>query len=60
MTIVKIDPVNRIEGHLALVLVLDGSNKVTNVKAKGAMFRGWENILVGRQPWDPMVLCQRI
>jgi hydrogenase large subunit len=56
---VAVDPVTRIEGHLKVeVEVADG--KVVDAHCSGGMFRGFENILVGRDPRDASQLVQRI
>lgn len=56
---VAIDPVTRIEGHLKIeVEVKDG--KVVDAKCSGGMFRGFENILTGRDPRDASQIVQRI
>ncbi|SDN87908.1 hydrogenase large subunit [Desulfonauticus submarinus] len=56
---VAVDPVTRIEGHLKVeVEVKDG--KVVDAHCFGGMFRGFENILVGRDPRDASQLTQRI
>ncbi|MBF0572881.1 MAG: nickel-dependent hydrogenase large subunit [Desulfamplus sp.] len=56
---VAIDPVTRIEGHLKVeVEVSDG--KVVNARCFGGMFRGFENILKGRDPRDASQIVQRI
>ena len=54
MAVTRIDPVNRIEGHQAWEVDIDGTNHVTDAKVKRMMFRGWERILVGRDPRAPM------
>ncbi len=55
----SMDPVTRIEGHLKVeVEVKDG--KVVDAKCIGGMYRGFENILVGRDPRDASQLTQRI
>jgi hydrogenase large subunit len=46
-----IDPVTRIEGHLAVEVEVDGG-KVVNAKSMGMMFRGLEIIMQGRAPRD--------
>ncbi|MBF0406100.1 MAG: nickel-dependent hydrogenase large subunit [Candidatus Riflebacteria bacterium] len=57
--IIKIDPVTRIEGHLAIkVEVADG--KVYKSECSGEMFRGFETILRGRAPTDAQFITQRI
>jgi len=58
-TIITIDPMTRLEGHLKIeVTVTDGV--VTDAKSSGTMFRGFENILLGRSPLDAPHLTQRI
>lgn len=57
---VKIAPMNRIEGHLDIECQLDGSGNVTYAETQCVMFRGFENILIGRDPRDATILCQRI
>ncbi len=56
---ITIDPVSRIEGHLRVdVDVRDG--RVTRAWSSGQMWRGVENILVGRDPRDAWAITQRI
>ena len=62
-TVSTIDPVTRLEGHLKIEVTIDtvnGVQQVTNAKATGTMFRGFENILVGRHPWDAQHITQRV
>jgi hydrogenase large subunit len=56
---VTIDPVTRIEGHLRVDVEVDGG-KVTKAWASGQMWRGVENILIGRDPRDAWAITQRI
>ncbi len=56
---IKIDPITRIEGHLAIEAVVDGG-VVKEVKSAGTLFRGFEIILQGRDPRDANRLTQRI
>ena len=56
---VMIDPITRIEGHFAVEIEVDGG-KVIEAHARGDMFRGWEKILVGRDPQDAQQITQRI
>jgi hydrogenase large subunit len=56
---VIVDPITRIEGHLAIEIEVDGG-KVVDAKTKGEMFRGWEKILKGRDPRDAQQITQRI
>ena len=65
-TTIKIDPVTRIEGHLKIEVTIDTVGGVQQVlaspapKSSGAMFRGFENMLIGRDPLDAAHLTQRI
>jgi Ni,Fe-hydrogenase I large subunit len=54
-----IDPLNRIEGDLAIELSLDETNKVVDARAMGFVYRGLENIFIGRRPFDAMRMAQR-
>ena len=58
-TEIKIDPITRIEGHLGVTVNVDGG-KVVEAEVSGTMFRGFETILIGRDPRDAPVLTQRI
>jgi Ni,Fe-hydrogenase I large subunit len=59
VTLIAIDPVTRVEGHVRLeVAVQDG--QVTDAWSSGTMFRGIELILKGRDPRDAWVFAQRI
>jgi Ni,Fe-hydrogenase I large subunit len=56
---IKIDPITRIEGHLAFrVEVVAG--RVVDAFCSGEMFRGFEVILRGRHPLDAQQITQRI
>lgn len=56
---IPIDPVTRIEGHLKIeVEVKDGV--VVDARCYGGMFRGFEQILRGRDPRDSSQIVQRI
>jgi hydrogenase large subunit len=57
------DPVSRLEGHLGVEVefdTLDGVQQVVDVRASGLLFRGFENILIGRDPRDAPLITQRI
>jgi len=56
---VEIDPVTRLEGHLAVRLELDGG-RVSQAFSSGEMFRGFEVLLRGRSPMDAQQITQRI
>jgi len=61
-----LDPVGRIEGHLGIEYDSDGTvdaasgTAFTDVKARGTMYRGFENIMKNRQPQEGIQICQRI
>ena len=56
---IDIDPITRIEGHLAInIKVEDG--RVIYARSSGEMFRGFEMILKGRDPLDAQQITQRI
>lgn len=69
-----IDPVSRMEGHLGVEAGLtapgvaeSGGYRITanpsvpnGAEMHGNLFRGFEQIMIGRDPRDAMVICQRI
>ena len=55
---IVIDPVTRIEGHLRIECEVDGG-KVVNAWSSGTMWRGIENILIGRDPREAWTFTQR-
>ncbi len=62
-TVTIVDPVTRIEGHLKIQITIDkvgGITKITDAKCTGTLFRGFENLLAGRDPKDATILTQRI
>jgi Ni,Fe-hydrogenase I large subunit len=59
MPIITIDPLTRIEGHSKIVVTVTGTT-VSDAKAQGTMFRGFENILNKRDPRDAPVITSRI
>ena len=62
-TVKIIDPVTRLEGHLKIEVTIDsvnGKQQVVDAHASGTMFRGFEQILVGRAPQDAQHITQRI
>jgi hydrogenase large subunit len=62
-TLVPIDPVTRLEGHLKVEISVDhvnGVQQVVDARCSGTMFRGFENLLVGRKPIDAIHITQRI
>jgi hydrogenase large subunit len=57
-TKVSIDPLTRIEGHLKIEATID-NKKVIDAKTEGTLYRGFEQILVGRNPLDAIQITQR-
>jgi len=55
---IVIDPITRIEGHLRIDVEVD-KGKVTDAWASGTMWRGVEQILLGRDPRDAWAITQR-
>lgn len=55
---VVVDPLTRIEGHLGIEAVVDGG-KVVEARCAGTLYRGFEQILVGRDPLDAVQITQR-
>jgi hydrogenase large subunit len=58
-----IDPVTRIEGHLKVKVTIDavnGQQQVIDAWSTGTLFRGLENILINRHPWDAQQITQRM
>jgi len=60
-TTILIDPLTRIEGHSKWTVEIDETTGVvSDAWGSGTMFRGFENILNGRDPRDAPVITQRI
>jgi len=59
MTVVKIAPFNRLEGHLDLHANVDGNNIVTEANNMVVMFRGIENVMMRRDPRDAPIIAPR-
>jgi len=61
MATITIDPVNRIEGHMKIVVgVNDGTGAVTSAACTANLFRGFELIMNKRDPRDAPIIAQRI
>ena len=61
--VAAIDPVTRVEGHLKVEVTVDsvnGRQQVVDAKSSGTLFRGFEKILIGRDPWDAQHITERI
>jgi hydrogenase large subunit len=59
MARIVIDPITRIEGHLRIDVEV-GGGAVRDAWASGQMWRGIENILLGRDPREAWLFTQRI
>jgi len=57
-TRVMVDPLTRIEGHLRVEAVVE-DGVVTEARLGGTLYRGFEQILVGRDPLDAVQITQR-
>src|ERR1041385_7600188 len=58
MARINIDPVTRIEGHLRIDVEVE-SNSVSKAWASCTMWRGIENIVLGRDPREALLFTQR-
>jgi len=56
---ISIDPITRIEGHLKIEVDVD-NGKVVDARSIGTLWRGFEKILIGRDPRDAQMITQRI
>ena len=54
-----VDPITRIEGHLSLEMEVE-DGKVTEAWSSGNLYRGLENCLTGRTPYDAALISERI
>lgn len=56
---IHIFPVNRVEGDLEIRIEVE-NNRVSDAWSAGIMYRGFENLLIGRAALDGLVLTPRI
>ena len=56
---IVINPLTRISGFMEIDVIVE-QNQVVEVKTKGNLFRGFEQMLVGRSPFDSVYFTQRI
>ncbi len=56
---IVINPVTRISGFMEIDVTLDGDT-VSDARTRGNLFRGFEQMMVGRDPFDAIYLTQRI
>jgi hydrogenase large subunit len=60
MSTIQVGPLTRIEGHMDIEADVDATKRVTSARSSGTSFRGFEIILIGRDPKDSTHLTQRI
>lgn len=58
-TRIVIDPATRLEGHLKVEVQTEGG-RVFSARSSGMLYRGFENILVGKDPRDAAHVTQRV
>lgn len=61
--IASIDPVTRLEGHMKVGVTIDtvnGVQQVVDAQVSGRLFRGFEQLIVGRDPRDAQHITERI
>jgi hydrogenase large subunit len=58
-TTIKMDPGTRVEGHLKVEVQSEGG-RVSSARSSGMMYRGFENLLVGKDPRDAAHITQRV
>ncbi|MPM43439.1 Periplasmic [NiFeSe] hydrogenase large subunit [bioreactor metagenome] len=56
---VKISPVTRISGFMEIESIID-DNIIVDAKTEGLLFRGFEQMLEGRNPFDAVYFTERI
>ncbi|WP_240620118.1 nickel-dependent hydrogenase large subunit, partial [Peribacillus acanthi] len=56
---IVINPLTRISGFMEIDVIVE-QNQVVEAKTKGNLFRGFEQMLVGRSPFDAVYFTQRI
>ncbi|MDZ5712745.1 nickel-dependent hydrogenase large subunit [Jeotgalibacillus haloalkalitolerans] len=54
-----INPLTRISGFMEIDVTVE-NNRVVDAKTKGNLFRGFEQMMVGRKPFDAVYFTQRI
>jgi hydrogenase large subunit len=56
---IEVYPLNRVEGDLEITVELE-DDVVIDARSAGTMYRGFENLMVGRAPLDGLVITPRI
>ncbi len=52
-------PLNRVEGDLKIQVQVE-KGTVTDARCVGTLYRGFENLLIGRRPMDALVIAPRV
>src|SRR5512137_2248516 len=58
-TTITLDPTTRLEGHLKVQATYD-NGRVVSAQSSGMLFRGFEKLLVGKDPRDAAHITQRV
>lgn len=58
-TTISINPITRISGFLQIQVEVE-NHKVVDAQSSGLLFRGFENMLIGRSPLDTVYFTERI
>lgn len=56
---IVINPLTRISGFMEIDVMVE-NHQITEAKVKGNLFRGFEQMLIGRSPFDAVYFTQRI
>lgn len=56
---IKISPITRISGLMEIEIQID-NHTIINAKSSGLLFRGFEKMLYGRNPYDAIYFTERI
>jgi len=59
VTRITLDPATRLEGHLKVEVQTEGGH-VLSARSSGLLYRGFENILQGKDPRDAAQVTQRV
>ena len=57
---IQLGPFNRVEGDLEVMLDLDDAGTIQAARVNSPLFRGFEQIMVGRLPMDALAIVPRI
>lgn len=57
---IQLGPFNRVEGDLEVGLEIDDGGTIVSARVNSPLFRGFEQVLVGRAPEDALAIVPRI